>query len=128
MTLNWTALVVDDNPMIQELLSFLLHYAGWEVHTASDGQEALDLLRERQYDVVLLDIDMPRMDGLTALRLLRELHPHMKTVLMTGRLGETEREEAERFGAAYLQKPSHPSVLYDLLSNCKPKRQCSEGL
>lgn len=127
MTLNSIALVVDDNYGIRELLSYLLHFAGWEAHTASDGQEALDLLRERQYDVVLLDIDMPRMDGVTALRLLRELHPHMKIVLMTGRLGEMEREEAERFGAAYLQKPFHPNVLYDLLSKCKQKRQCLEG-
>lgn len=66
-----TALVVDDDDDIRMITALTLRrVAGWEVHTASGGQEGVDLAREKRPDVVLMDLMMPGMDGTTAARLL----------------------------------------------------------
>jgi DNA-binding response OmpR family regulator len=64
-------LVVDDQDDIREMARLVLTGAGYEVTTASSGREALKLVRERRYDLMLLDINMPEMDGWSTLRLLR---------------------------------------------------------
>lgn len=69
MSLN--ALVVDDNQGHRQALGMILEAIGIASETAEDGLDALERLRRRTYDVVLMDISMPRMDGLTALRAFR---------------------------------------------------------
>lgn len=64
-------LVVDDDPSLRETVRDRLVFQGWDIHTASDGREALGLVARTTPDVVLLDIYMPRMDGLTTLECLR---------------------------------------------------------
>jgi DNA-binding response OmpR family regulator len=67
------ALVADDDAGIRRLLAAVLELDGWEVQCASDGEEALALAAEYRPDAVLLDVMMPKGDGLTALRRLREI-------------------------------------------------------
>ena len=67
-------LVVDDNEINRDMLSRRLSRRGHTVDTAGDGQTALDLIRQRQFDVILLDIMMPGIDGLEVLRIVREAH------------------------------------------------------
>jgi DNA-binding response OmpR family regulator len=64
-------LVVDDDASLRETVRDRLVYQGWDIHTACDGREALGLVAQSIPDVVLLDIYMPRMDGLTTLECLR---------------------------------------------------------
>jgi CheY-like chemotaxis protein len=66
-----TVLLVDDEPDIRAIARLQLEAAGYTVHEAADGVEALDLLRRVAADVILLDLDMPRMDGLKFLEALR---------------------------------------------------------
>lgn len=66
------ALVVDDEASLSELLSMALRYEGWEVQTASNGLEALTVARKFKPDVMVLDIMMPELDGMSVLRRLRE--------------------------------------------------------
>ena len=69
---NIRALVVDDEPALSELLSMALRYEGWEVQTASNGLEALTAVRTFAPDVMVLDIMMPELDGMSVIRRLRE--------------------------------------------------------
>jgi CheY-like chemotaxis protein len=76
-----TILVVDDDPSIRETIRDRLVARGWDVVMASDGQEALSIASESKPDVVLLDIHMPQMDGLTALECLRD-DPELSDILV----------------------------------------------
>jgi DNA-binding response OmpR family regulator len=64
-------LLVEDNPRLLRSMAFLLHVIGFEVMTACDGIEALDILRMRTSDIILSDIDMPHLDGYELLRQVR---------------------------------------------------------
>lgn len=81
-----TVLVVDDEPSIRTLIRTVLERAGYDVTTARDGQEAISLLAARDYDVVLLDVRMPRLDGIGVVdELRRENSPILAhTYLLSG--------------------------------------------
>lgn len=66
-----TILIVDDSPTVLALIKSTLEKAGFEILTAVDGQECLDTAKSQEVDLILLDIEMPKMDGYTALRELR---------------------------------------------------------
>jgi CheY-like chemotaxis protein len=72
VTIGYRGLVVDDNHGHRQALGAIMTALGIETETAQDGVEALEKLRGRAYDVVLMDVSMPRMDGLTALRAFRD--------------------------------------------------------
>lgn len=82
-----TALVADDDMATRALLTSALEGMGWEVHCAADGAEALSEARKKSPDVIVLDIDMPKMNGLDALRALRARPETAKTpvVMVTAR-------------------------------------------
>jgi len=101
-----TLLVVDDDPSMHELVRVMLAGTEWEVDGVPGGEEALERLHTRAYDVVLTDILMPGMDGLTLLGCLRQGHPDMSVVVTTIKntpdhvLGSLRRD-----AAGYLSKP-----------------------
>src|SRR6476660_2060040 len=70
-------LVVDDEPVLAELVSMALRYEGWEIQTAGDGETAIALAKDSPPDVVVLDVMLPDMSGLDVLRKLRERTPHL---------------------------------------------------
>ena len=76
-------LVDDEIPFVANLLK-LLTRRGYEVSTAHDGDTALRLVQEREFDVVILDQNMPGKDGLTVLRELKKKQPHLEVVILTG--------------------------------------------
>ena len=76
-------LVVDDEDPILELVTKVLK-GDYEVDTARDGVEALDKLQQSKYNILLTDIVMPNMDGLTLLKQARELDPFIQVIVMTG--------------------------------------------
>ena len=77
-------LVADDEVDIRSSLKMILEYEGIEMIEASSGPEALRLVDEKSPDAVLLDIKMPRMDGLEVLSKLRELRPELPVVMISG--------------------------------------------
>ncbi|MDD5170425.1 MAG: response regulator [Syntrophales bacterium] len=87
-------LVVDDNPMITELLMINMKYLGHEVDKADDGQDAVDLLEERQYDVVITDGYMPKMTGFDLCRFIRSKYPSTYIIGVTGSTNLKEFAEA----------------------------------
>jgi DNA-binding NtrC family response regulator len=100
------ALVVDDDPEVRDVLTQRLQRAGHEVLTAEDGQAALDILHVRDVDVVLLDLDLPRVSGLNVLSALPSLHTHAKFIAMSAPGTVASAVEAMRLGAYdYAPKP-----------------------
>ncbi len=99
-------LVVDDEPALREALQSSLEFEGYRVATASDGQAALDALAREGYDAVLLDVMMPRLDGLTACRRLRAAGNHVPVLMLTARDAVGDRVSGLDAGADdYLVKP-----------------------
>jgi EAL domain-containing protein (putative c-di-GMP-specific phosphodiesterase class I)/CheY-like chemotaxis protein len=99
-------LVVDDEVPVRDLFALVLSEAGWQVDVAGSGDAALKLLDVRQYDVVLSDIDMPRMNGLEFLQAIRGRDLDLPVLLVTGRPRVESAVQAVEQGALrYLLKP-----------------------
>jgi CheY-like chemotaxis protein len=101
------ALVVDDAPPVRMLLQTFLGKIGYEVRTATDGDEAIVAFRERRPTIVFMDMEMPRVPGEQAARAMLDEQPDLKVVLMTALDGADERIRALRsYGVhAVLHKP-----------------------
>lgn len=112
-------LVVDDDPTICELLSSVLRQQGLQVDIASDGQQALDLLRETSYAVVLLDLIMPVLDGFAVLDQMDDEGRSLPVVLVvTGAdRGAISRLDSQRI-QGIVRKPFDSEELADLVVAC----------
>lgn len=100
-----TLLVVEDERPLAETLRFNLEMEGYRVRTAEDGLEGLSMARALQPDLVLLDLMLPRMDGLEVLRGIRE-HSQAPVLLLTARTSEADRVKGLDLGADdYITKP-----------------------
>ncbi|MES9852261.1 MAG: response regulator [Candidatus Thiodiazotropha sp. L084R] len=109
-------LVVDDEPNIVLSLEFLMKKAGYKVTTASNGVEALDSIKQRRPDLVLLDVMMPRMDGYEVCQAVRgdpELSS-VRIIMLTARGRDVERDKGMALGADdYVTKPFATSELVE---------------
>jgi DNA-binding response OmpR family regulator len=99
-------LVVDDDPATVELLQEFLIAKGYEVLTAHDGAEALRTVKEERPHLILLDITMPKMDGLEVLRQVKAIDPTVSVIMVTGVNEEAISRQAMELGAFdYIVKP-----------------------
>jgi DNA-binding NtrC family response regulator len=105
-------LVVDDQEVVRMSYLRSLGGSGCRVETAPDGNEALRALERHPFDLVMLDLRMPGMDGMTVLRTIREKWPESEVVVITGYPSIDTAKEAIRLGASdYLAKPVGPDEL-----------------
>jgi two-component system, cell cycle response regulator CpdR len=106
-------LVVDDEASIRELLTRTLALTEYDVEAVSDARTGLDRLRLGPYDLLIADLRMPVMDGLTLIREARRLQPDLKVIIITGYSTESSAIEAVNLGVVgYLVKPFRvPQVL-----------------
>ena len=119
-----TILVVDDEPSIVDLVRFTLEDADVRVVEASDGAEALVLARRIKPDLILLDVQMPRLDGLEVCRQLRREPAFARApiVLLTAAGQEADRARGRQAGAdEYLTKPFSPLALLALVEALVPE-------
>lgn len=99
-------LVVDDEPNIRELLSTALRFAGFEVHTAADGREALTLAESTRPDLVVLDVMLPDLDGFAVTRRLRDRGRDVPVLFLTAKDDVTDRVTGLTVGGDdYVTKP-----------------------
>jgi DNA-binding response OmpR family regulator len=106
-----TILVVDDEPSIREIVSLYLKRSGFEVNTAADGQAALDALARHAFDLVVLDLMLPKVDGLEITRRLRATS-QTPIIMLTARSEEIDRILGLEMGADdYVTKPFSPQEL-----------------
>ena len=99
-------LVVDDESDVRELLRKFLTRRGYEVDTASDGMAAIEAIRKNHPDIVLLDIRLPKIDGLSVLRRLRDDADDVAIITMSGIADEDMARQSLELGAAdFITKP-----------------------
>lgn len=121
-------LIVDDDQKLLKMLQRTLAYEGETAFTASNGQEALNLVREHQPDLIILDWMMPKMDGLAVIRALRAANDRTLVLMLTARDAIENRVEGLESGADdYLVKPFAPAELvarvHALLRRIEPKAE-----
>ena len=112
--MNKHILVVDDSPSIRQMVQVTLTSAAYQVTTAEDGKAALDLCQTKQYDFVLTDQNMPRMDGLTLIKSLRKLTTYTRTpiVVLTTEASDSMKAQGRAAGATgWMVKPFDPEKL-----------------
>ena len=108
-------LCADDEPVSLEILAEILHEAGATVRIASNGKRALDLIHTHTMDCILMDIMMPEMDGLTAIRAIREMGSKVLIVAVTGAAKMEAEEIIAAEADAYMSKPVMAANLIDLI-------------
>lgn len=107
-------LIVDDSEMVRNFHSYILRDAGFEVRTAADGAEALEIFLQEPFDLIITDINMPRMDGLTFIRRVREVDPRVPIIIISSLEEAQDKQQGFDAGAnLYLVKPTKPSVLVE---------------
>jgi signal transduction histidine kinase/CheY-like chemotaxis protein len=115
-------LAAEDNKMNQMLLSYTLK--GWNIDydIAENGQDAVEKLKKTKYDLVLMDIQMPLMDGYTATKHIRnELKMEIPVIAMTAKVLPGEKEKCQSMGMDdYISKPLNEKILYDMLNKYLP--------
>jgi two-component system, OmpR family, alkaline phosphatase synthesis response regulator PhoP len=105
-------LVVDDERNIRRTLGMVLETAGYQVDSASDGEEALTKCREQHYDIAFVDLQMPQMGGLELTRFLRGLSSKTAVVILTAHGSVAKAVEAMKLGAVdFLEKPFDPKII-----------------
>jgi CheY-like chemotaxis protein len=129
-------LIVDDDDAVRLTVRLLLERAGHQVVAASDGRRGLDQLNSGDFDLLFLDIFMPGMDGFETMRLVRQQHPSVQIVVISGRpissdpaTGPDFLTMAKKLGAVRsLQKPFRPDALLETVAAClKPAGRSSSS-
>lgn len=113
-----TILTVDDSPSIRQMLTYVLETNGYKVLQAADGVEGLEVARSNSVDLVLTDQNMPKMDGLSLIRELRDLPAYQKTpiVMLTTESSLAMKEQGRGAGATgWMVKPFDPDRLIEML-------------
>ncbi len=116
-------LTVDDSPSVRKLVKFTLTAKVHQVSSAGDGLEALDLLKQEAFDAIILDINMPRMNGLEFLRTIKadDQYAGLPVIMLTTEGQDEDKDKAVALGAtAYMVKPFKPTQLLMLLERILP--------
>ncbi|NYZ14780.1 response regulator [Azospirillum sp. RWY-5-1] len=111
-------LTVDDSRTMREMVAFTLKSAGYDVLEASDGQQALGLIGTNQVDLVIADLNMPVMDGLTLIRRLRAMPAHrsLPILMLTTEADDRKKQEGRTAGATgWIVKPFNPEKLVSVV-------------
>jgi DNA-binding NtrC family response regulator len=112
-------LIIDDEPIIRTVVKRILHNElGYTVTLAQSGQEGIEKFRKTDFDLILLDIRMPDIDGLDVLTDILESKPEQRVIIITGYYTKETKEKAEQRGVcAFIEKPFTPFHLLETVKN-----------
>lgn len=115
---NKKILVTDDEQGMRDLVVFLLEPYGIKVKTAQNGLEAVDLIKNEDFDLIFLDVHMPKMNGIEALKQIKNIKPEQIVIIFSSSSDPDfkDEEEAKRLGAFYcLYKPFTIDNLFKIM-------------
>jgi DNA-binding NtrC family response regulator len=116
-------LIVDDNVEFLGMISSRLEVRDFDVTTASSGEEALKVAKRGKFDLAILDLKMPGLDGMKALEVLKSRHKYLEVVMLTGHASIDSAVEATKLGAFdFLEKPADFDKLIDVLKRAYEAR------
>jgi len=116
-------LIVDDETRFLEAIAKRLTKRGFDVRTASNGADAIEMARSEKFDIALLDLKMPGIDGGQVLRVLKEEHQFLEAIMLTGHGSLESAVELTKLGAfSYLPKPYELEKLIDVLKEAYETR------
>ncbi|MBU1864381.1 MAG: response regulator [Candidatus Omnitrophica bacterium] len=118
-------LIADDEEEAVEVLSDFLTDIGYQTKTASDGEEAIACLKSEKYDILILDLRMPRIDGEGVMQVLSEHSPQTAVIITTGYSdgGETKERIQQYNVAHYMEKPIDLDILEKVIKDIEKKKQ-----
>jgi len=117
-------LIIDDEKAIRKTLSEILSYEGYKIDEAGDGEEGLKKFREKEYDVILCDIKMPKIDGIEFLEKAKEINTDMPIIMISGHgTIETAVEAVKKGAYDYISKPPDLNRLLITIRNAMDKTQ-----
>jgi two-component system, chemotaxis family, chemotaxis protein CheY len=114
-----TVMIVDDSASLRQVVRMALSGAGYQVMDAGDGQEALDKLNGNKVHLVISDVNMPRMDGITFVKTLKQKPEYrfLPVIMLTTEAGEARKDEGRAAGAkAWMVKPFQPAQMLAAVS------------
>ncbi len=123
--MNKTVITVDDSLSIREVVKIALQPLGYEVLVAEDGLQGFALCQSRKVDLVLTDLNMPRLDGISLIAKLRQLPQYRFTpiVMLTTESQDEKKMAGKRAGATgWIVKPFHPSRLLEIANKLCPNK------
>lgn len=116
-------LLIDDDKDFLEVMKERLEARGLEVGTADSAEYALERIEKELYDVVLLDLQMPGIDGIKTLKLIKEKHEALQVIMLTGHATVDKGVEAIKQGAMdFIEKPADIDVLSEKIKKAKEKK------
>lgn len=120
---KFKVLLVDDEEEFVKALSERLQMRDVGSDLALNGEQALEIVKDQEPDVMVLDLKMPGIDGMEVLRRVRKAYPKVQVIILTGHGTEKDAEEAKRLGAfAYLQKPVNLDQLVQTMRKAYKKK------
>jgi len=124
---SYRVLVVDDEDDFRETIVNRLKRRDFNVTGAESGEKALELLDEKLFDVVILDIKMPGMDGIETLREMKRKKPLMEVIMLTGHATVETSIEGMKYGAFdYIMKPTKIDVLIEKMNGAYMKKKAHD--
>ncbi len=114
-------LIVDDEKGFLDIIAERIRARGIDVSTATSAEDALNMVEEESFDVVIMDFMMPALDGFKALKLMKAKQPEVQIILLTGNVPDEKRIEAKALGA--LDVIEKPPDLKDLIQKIKKAKK-----
>ena len=116
---DYKVLVVDDNHHMRLILCEFLKDQGYTITTVKNGEDAIDLLSDHHFDIVITDLNMGQLNGIDVLKKTKELSPHTPVIITTGNSDVTHVIEALRYRADdYILKPFRMADLLERMASC----------
>jgi len=115
-------LIAEDNQLNQQLMSLYMKRLDWDYTVVGDGLQAVECCRQGFYDVILMDVDMPVLDGIEATRYIRSFNSLIPIIAITAYTDDSIRRDTQTAGMnAFLPKPCNKNEIYSTVTACLDK-------